>query len=134
MPDPLKLPGMLRPVIPLVRRQRLAGFGGCVVDELVAYARCRTGCGRLLRVRPRLMPRFAAVVGTLNDLPEPAGSLGRINAIRVRGRPLEMVDFPAGKVGTADLPFFPLAVRGKNKCALACANQYTDFAHLSRSF
>src|SRR5580700_1728410 len=124
MPDPLELPGMLRAVIPLVRRQRHSGFGRSVVDELVAHARCCTGCGRLLRIRSRLMPRFAAVFGSLNDLPEPTGSLGCINPIRVRGRPFEMVDFPAGKVGTADLPFFPLAVRGKYECALACANQY----------
>src|ERR1700680_4108234 len=135
MPDALELPGMLRTVIPLVRRQRLAGLLGCVVDEHVARARRRcTGCGRLVCSRARLVPRLAAVVGALNDLPETAGAVRRIEPIRISGRPLEVVNLPAGKVGAADVPFFPLAVRRKNKCALPCANQYAYFAHVSRSF
>ena len=38
VPDPLEFPGMLRAVVPLVRGERLAGFGRRVVDELVAVA------------------------------------------------------------------------------------------------
>ena len=62
MPDALELPGMLRAVVPLVRGERLAGFGRSVVDELVALAfgdlaragfargRCRA-CARFCRRR-----------------------------------------------------------------------------------
>src|SRR5690242_1101323 len=134
MPDSLELPGMLRTVIPLVRGQRFAGFVRCVIDELVALPDCRTRSGGLLWIRSRLVPRLAAVVGTLNDLSEPAGALRRIKPVRVSGRPLEVVNLPAGKVGAADVPFFTLAVRRKNKCAFPSANEYADFAHLSRSF
>src|SRR5581483_2014747 len=44
---------------------------------------------------------------------------------------LEMVNFPACEVGTAHLPFFTLAVRFKNECALACTGQYAYLAHPS---
>src|SRR5207244_6184658 len=38
MPHPLELPGMLRAVVPLMRGERLAGFGRRVVGELVAVS------------------------------------------------------------------------------------------------
>src|SRR5205085_1789623 len=38
MPHAFELPGMLRAVVPLVRRERLAGFGARVVNKLVAFA------------------------------------------------------------------------------------------------
>ena len=37
MPDPLEFPGTLRAVIMLVRRERLPGLWGSVVDKLVAF-------------------------------------------------------------------------------------------------
>src|SRR5213079_1851049 len=51
--------------------------------------------------------------------------------IRVSGRALHMVDFPAGKMRAAYVPFFALAVRRQDKGALACPSQYSYFAHAS---
>ena len=103
MPDALELPGVRRAVVPLVRA------GDAVVDELVADR----------------LPRLAAVVGALDQLPEPAAGLRRIQPIRVDGRALEVVDLPAAKVGAADVPLFALAVRCQDERALACADQYS---------
>src|SRR5207245_11113263 len=63
MPHALELPGMLRAVVPLMRGERLAGFGRRVVSELIAVAlgRARWG-GRFSGRRSGLMPGFAAVV------------------------------------------------------------------------
>ena len=73
MPDSLELPGVRRAVIPLVRA------GDAVVHELVAHR----------------LPRLAAIVGALDQLPEPAAGLRRIQPIRIGGRSLEVVDLPA---------------------------------------
>src|SRR5207249_1734945 len=63
MPHALELPGMLRAVVPLMRSERLAGFGRRIVGELVAVSlgRARRG-GRFAGRRSRLVPGFAAVV------------------------------------------------------------------------
>ena len=82
MPDSLELPGVRRAVIPLV------SAGDAVVFELVADR----------------LPSLAAVVGALDLLPEPAAALRRVQPVRVNGRALDVVDLPARKVGTADIP------------------------------
>ena len=84
MPHPLELPGMLRAVVPLMRGERLAGFGRRVVDELVARGLRRTWGGRLSGRRSGLVPGLAAIVGALDQLPEPAARLRRIQPIRDR--------------------------------------------------
>jgi hypothetical protein len=63
MPDSLELPGVRRAVIPLVRA------GDAVVDELVTTR----------------FPRFATVVGALDQLAEPTAALRRVQPIRVSG-------------------------------------------------
>ena len=107
MPDPLELPGMRRAVVPLVRA------GDAVVDELVAHR----------------LPGLAAVVRALDQLPEPAAGLRRIQPIRVGRRSLEVIDLPAPEMGTADVPLLALSVRRQDECALARADQYPYFAH-----
>ena len=97
MPDALELPGVRRAVVPLVRA------GDAVVDELVAHR----------------LPGLAAVVGALDDLPEPAAGLRGIQPIRVGGRSLEVVDLPAREVGAADVPPLALAVRRQDERALS---------------
>ena len=82
VPDALELPRVRRAVVPLVRA------GDAVVDELVADR----------------LPGLAAVVGALDQLPEPAAGLRGIQPIRVGGRSLEVVDLPAAKMRTADVP------------------------------
>src|SRR5882724_2776280 len=131
VPHALELPRVRRAVVPLVRGERFAGFRRCVVDELIAL-----GLGHALRSGGRfagrcsgLMPSLAAVIRALNDLPKPAARLGSVQPIRIRGRSLEMINFPARKVGTADVPPIALPVRRQDERALPCANQYSYSAH-----
>src|SRR5437763_12621539 len=131
MPDALELPGVLRAVEKLVGRERLAGFRGGVVDELVALAlgHAVRRRGRLAGRRPRLVPGFAAVVGALDDLPEPTARLRRVQPVRVHGRAFQVVNLPAGEVGAADVPLLALAVRGQYERALACPHQNPYSTH-----
>src|SRR6516162_5020536 len=127
MPDTLEFPGMLRAVVPLMRRERCSGR---IVNELVAFAFGHAAWpGRFARRRTRLEPGFSTVVGALNDLTEPAAGLRGVDAIGVDGRALQVVHLPSGKMGTVDFPVLALAVRGENECALASANQYANRAH-----
>ena len=73
MPDALEFPRMRRAVVPLMRA------GHAVVHELVADR----------------LPRLAAVVRPLNQLPEPAARLRRVEAVRIGRRSLEVIDLPA---------------------------------------
>src|SRR5205807_695184 len=109
MPDSLELPRVLCAVIPLVGGQRLASFGRCVVYELVALA---FGPAALIffRAPAGRLPGFSAIAGALDDLSEPAAGLRGIDAIRIGGRSLHMVDLPARKVRSSDVPLFALAV------------------------
>src|SRR6266849_3240703 len=125
MPDAFELPGVLRAVEPLVRCERLAGLRGSVVDELVALPLGHTAGARrrLAGRRPRLVPGFAAVIGALNDLPEPAARLGCIDPIGINRRPLHVIDLPTGKVGAVNIPSLALGVRCEDEGALAGADQ-----------
>src|SRR3954451_20721707 len=68
VPHPLELPRTLRAVVPLVRRQRLAGLGRGIVSELVALP-FRRAVGRLLDPASGRLPGLSAVVRALDDLP-----------------------------------------------------------------
>ena len=72
MPHPLEFPRVLRAVIPLMRGERLARLIRCVVNELVAGGLRRARRRRLSGRRSGLVPGFAAIVGTLDDLSEPS--------------------------------------------------------------
>src|SRR5262249_43991835 len=82
MPDALELPGMRRPVVPLM------GPGDALVHELVAHR----------------LPGLAAVAGPLNDLAEPAARLRGIEPVGIGRRRLQVIDLPSGEVRTADAP------------------------------
>src|SRR3977135_4122806 len=106
---------MLGAVIPLVRGQRRRGR---VVNELVTLG-LGLALGRgdgLAGGCSRLMPGFAAIVGALNDLPEPSASLRSVDARRLNQRAFQVVHFPAREVRTTDIPFLALAIRCKNEC------------------
>src|SRR5262249_39791071 len=109
VPDALELPGVGRAVVPLVRAR------DAVVLELVADR----------------LPRLAAVIGSLDHLPEPAAGLRRIESVRVDRRTLDVVDLPPREVGAADLPPLPLPVRRQDERALARAHQDSYSAHPS---
>src|ERR1019366_5328968 len=110
MANALELPWFLRAVVPLVRGQGFAGLRRTVVNELVACGRRhRAGFGHFFA--SGRLPGFAAVVGALNDLPEPAAGLRGIQPVRVNRRSLDVVQLPAREMRTADVPAFALAVR-----------------------
>src|SRR5512144_3345981 len=84
-----------------------------VVHELVAHR----------------LPRRAAVVRALDQLPEPTAGLRRVQPGRVGRGPLDVVDLPAREVRPADLPPLPRAVRGHDERALARPHQHPYAAH-----
>src|ERR1700733_4290903 len=124
MPHAFELPRMLSAVVPLVCREGLACFGGVVVGEAVAFDGWPGRCC-VFRFDTGLEPRLAAVVGSLQDLAEPAAGLRGIDAVRIHRRTFHVVDFPARKMGTADLPVLTFAVGSKNERAFARPNQNT---------
>ena len=109
VPDALELPRVRRAVVPLVRA-RLAVVGELVADRL---------------------PCLAAVVGSLDELPEPARGLRRVQPVRVDRRALHVVDLPAPEVRAADVPLAALGIRRQDERALACSHQHPYSAHRS---
>src|SRR5580698_1908364 len=59
----------------------------------------------------------------------PTGGLRRIEPTRIGGRSLEVIDFPAGKVRTADFPVFALAIRRQDECPFSCTYQGLYLTH-----
>src|SRR5438132_7698111 len=107
VPDALELPRVRRAVVPGVRP------GRAFVQELVAAG----------------LPCLAAVVGALEHLAEPPARLRRVDPVRVRRRALHVVDLPAGKVRTLDLPALAAGVGGQDERALARPDEYSNAAH-----
>src|SRR5690349_24736254 len=68
MPHALEFPRVRRAIVPLMRRERLAGLRRGIVDELIALAHRETlgRLGQLASRRARLMPALAAVVRALD--------------------------------------------------------------------
>src|SRR6267142_541384 len=79
---------------------------------------------------PRL-PGLPAVVGALDQLPEPARALRRVEAVGIGGRSLQMVHLPAAEVRPGDVPPVALPVRLEDERALPCTDQYPYPAHPS---
>src|SRR5258707_11595078 len=107
MPDALELPGMRRPVVPLMCSRH------AFVGELVA--------GRL--------PRFAAVVRALHHLAEPGACLRRVQTVGIGRRTLEVIQLPATEMRARDIPFLALAVCRQDKGALTGSYEYAHSAH-----
>ncbi len=107
MPDAGEFPRVGRAVVPLV------GAWHAFVNELI----------------PGWLPGLPAIVRALDDLPKPAGGLRGVNASRVDRRTLEVIDFPAAEMRSADLPLLALAVRAEDESTLAGADQNPYCAH-----
>ena len=107
MPDALELPGMLRAVVPLVRRERLAAFPE-------KYRR-RTCCSRPWACRrgavvgsPGGVPGWCQVLPpsserwmTCPNQPLVCDAYSRFGST---GEPFRWIDLPAGEEGAADVP------------------------------
>src|SRR5680860_68416 len=102
MPHALELPRVLCAIVPLMGGEGFSGFRGTIINELVAlpFGRSVRSRGRLAGWCSRLKPGFAAIIGSLDDLPEPAAGLRGIQSIGIGGRSLEVVQLPTAKVGT----------------------------------
>ena len=131
MPYPLEFPRMLRAVVPLMRGQWLARCRRNIVHKLVALAfkHSSRSRGRFAWRCARLEPGLSAVIGPLDDLPEPAAGLRCIQSVRIRGRSLHVINLPARKMRPANFPLLALPVRTQNERALSCPHQHSDSAH-----
>src|SRR5262249_17015553 len=72
----------------------------------------------------------AAVVRALDELTEPAGSLRRIETVRIGGRSLEVIHLPAAEMRAGDLPPVTLAVGSEDERAFARSDQQSHSAHV----
>src|SRR5205807_10623537 len=77
------------------------------------------------------LPCFAAVVRPLDELSEPTRTLRRVQAIRIRGRSLEVVNLPTAEERTTDVPAFAFSVRRQHERALPCPYEHSYAAHHS---
>src|SRR4030095_1735043 len=100
MPDPLKFPGVRSSVIPHVGGHWFTAIRRSVVNKFIALGFGHPlGCrGWLAGGCAGLLPSFAAVVRTLNNLAEPAAGLGGVKPVRINGRTFEMINFPASEM------------------------------------
>src|SRR4030095_11243667 len=109
VPDAFELPRVGRPVVPLM------GPWHAVVGKLV----------------PDRLPCLPAVARSLDELPEPAAALRRIEPIRVGRGPFEVINLPPAEGTPAHAPLFALAVGSQSERAFARTNQYPHSAHAS---
>src|SRR5687767_11656189 len=79
--------------------------------------------------RTRLKPRLAAVIGALDDLPEPAAGLRHVDSLRIDRRSLHVINLPAAKVRTGDIPLLAFAVGGEDEGAFLGADEDADGGH-----
>src|ERR1051325_10326346 len=129
MPDPLEFPGMLGPVIPLMRPR------DAVVNEFVTLTFRHAALAlKLLRTAARRLPGFATVIRTLNDLAEPTACLRRVNPVRIDRRTFHVINLPARKVRPLHFPIFPLRIRSQDESSFTGADQYSYRVHCVCSF
>src|SRR5581483_5562919 len=107
VPYALELPGVGSAVVPLVRSRYP------IVGELI----------------PDRLPGLAAVAGALHDLSEPAARLRCIDAVRVHGGALQVINLPAAEMGTAHIPCIPFAIGRQDKRAFFRPDEHPYFAH-----
>src|ERR1700733_4581375 len=107
MPDALELPRMGGTVIPLV------GAGYAVIEKLV----------------PDRLPGPAAVIRSLNQLPEPARALRSVEPIGIGRRAFEVINLPAAEMRPGDVPPVALPVRTQDERALARPDEHPHATH-----
>src|SRR4051812_30831294 len=131
VPNALEFPWMLRAVVPLMRRDWLAGLRRDVIHEFIALTfGPALRCLELVGAAARREPGFAAVVGPLDHLAEPTAGLRGVQPIRVSRRPLHVVNLPPAKERLADLPFLAFAVARKDKRTFFRADQDANGGHI----
>src|SRR4029434_2509933 len=123
MPDALEFPRMLRAVVPLVGGERFPRFRRSIVNEHVTFAlRHPIWRHQVLWLCAGRIPRFAAVIGTLNDLPEPGACLRRVDPVGINRRTFHVINFPTREMRAANFPSFARAIRSEDERALFCAD------------
>ena len=106
VPHPFEFPRMLGAVVPLM------GARNSVVTKIIARAALRhsVGSAQILFAGSGRFPGFPAVVRSLNDLSKPRAGLRRVNPVRIYRRTFDVINLPAGKMRSVNLPPFALAV------------------------
>jgi len=92
-----------------------------------ACRRTTGGCPGRRRsgTRSRPAPGDTSIVGALDELPEPACGLRRVDPVRVGRRALHVVDLPAREVRAGDVPVVPAAVGRQREGAFPRADQHS---------
>src|ERR1700730_17569336 len=75
------------------------------------------------------LPRFSAIVRSLNHLTEPTAALRCIKPVGIRRGSLHVVNLPARKMRPADIPLLALSIRSKHERAFPRSHQNSHFAH-----
>src|SRR5262249_45346715 len=75
------------------------------------------------------VPSFSAVIRALNDLPKPRTCLGCVDPVGIYRRAFHVINFPARKMRTGDLPSFACTIRCKDERAFSGSDQNSDCAH-----
>src|SRR4030095_1995551 len=123
MPDALEFPRMLSAIVPLVGREWFPRFRRSIVNEHVTFAlRHPFRRHQLFRLCAGRIPRFAAIVGTLNDLPEPGARLRRIDPVGINRGTFHVINFPPREMRAANFPSLACAIRSQDERALSCAD------------
>ncbi len=112
VPHALERPRLRRAVVEQVRA------GIAVVGEFIADG----------------LPRPAAVVRTLHELPEPTARLRGVDAVGHHRRALQVVHLEAREVGALHRPVLALAVGGEDEGALLGADEDSNSTHVPCSF
>src|ERR1700688_2819117 len=107
MPHALELPRVWFAVIKLVCTW------SSVVNKFVAYR----------------LPRFPAIIRSLNHVTEPTAALRGIQPVGIRWRTLHVINFPARKMRPADIPLLAFSIRSKHERAFPRSYQNSHSAH-----
>src|SRR5215467_8066659 len=130
MPYTFEFPGVLRSIVPLVRREWFPGFRRSVVNEFIAFAFGHpVRAFQFLGTAAGRIPAFATVIRALNNLPKPPTRLRCIDTLRINRRTFHVINLPARKLRAAHFPTFARAIRSQNERAFSCADQYSYVAH-----
>src|SRR5262249_56795890 len=90
------------------------------------------GCAVCVEVVAGGLQADPAVIGPLDQLPEPPSVLRRVQPIRVNRRPLQVVYLPPAEVRPGYRPLLSLAIRSQHERALARPREHSYLSHRRR--
>src|ERR1700722_14429705 len=76
------------------------------------------------------LPRFPAIVRSLNHLTEPTAALRCIQPVGICRSPFQVINFPAPKMWPTDIPLLAFSIRSKRERAFPRCHQNSHSAHV----